>query len=173
MMDWLPQGWAPFVIAGAGAVVIAAAGGMLTDLGGWYMALRQPAWKPPDWAFGPAWTIIFILAAASAGIAWGAAASDMQRVVIVALFVTNGLLNLLWSLLFFKLRRPDWALIEVVFLWLSVLALIVWLAPLSSRASWLMVPYLVWVTFASTINWGVIKLNPDMMGGMAESGRHG
>jgi translocator protein len=173
MTDWLPQGWGPFVVAGFGAVIVAAAGGLLTDLGDWYMALRQPAWKPPDWAFGPAWTIIFALAAASAGLAWGAAATNSQRAGIVAMFVANALLNMLWSVLFFKLHRPDWALIEVVFLWLSVLAPIVWLATLSSAASWLLVPYLVWVTFASTINWGVIKLNPDMIGGMRGSGQHG
>lgn len=160
MTDWLPDGWAPFVVAGIGAVILAATGGLLTDLGDWYVNLRQPAWKPPDWAFGPAWTIIFACAAASAGLAWNAAAGGTTRGYIVALFIANALLNMLWSLLFFRLHRPDWALVEVVFLWASIVALIVWVGPLSTPAGWLLMPYLVWVSFAATINWSVWRLNP-------------
>ncbi len=75
------------------------------------------------------------------------------------LFVANGLLNMGWSLLFFTLRRPDRALVEVVALWLSILALIVVLAPASPLAAWLVVPYLLWVSFASVLNVAIVRLN--------------
>ena len=75
------------------------------------------------------------------------------------LFGANALFHLLWSPIFFKLKRPDWALVEVVFLWLSLVALIVGLAPISSFASWLIVPYLLWVTFAAWLNLAVVRLN--------------
>jgi tryptophan-rich sensory protein len=77
----------------------------------------------------------------------------------VALFGVNALLNVLWSELFFVWQRPDWALAEVVVLWLSIILLIVTLAPISRRASWLLVPYLAWVSFAGALNLAVVQLN--------------
>ena len=78
---------------------------------------------------------------------------------MVGLFLVNCLCHLLWSPLFFKLRRPDWALIEVGALWLSIAVLVVWLAPVSSLASWLLAPYLAWVTFAAWLNYTIVRLN--------------
>jgi tryptophan-rich sensory protein len=78
---------------------------------------------------------------------------------MLALFALNGFLNLLWSLLYFRLRRPDWALIEVGLLWLSVLLLIVVLGRYSRTAAWLLAPYLAWITFAGALNWGTVQLN--------------
>ena len=75
------------------------------------------------------------------------------------LFAANGVFHLLWSPLFFTLRRPDWALIEVGFLWLSLVALIVGLWPFSTTASLLIVPYLAWVTFAARLNLEIVRLN--------------
>jgi benzodiazapine receptor len=67
---------------------------------------------------------------------------------------------MLWSPLFFNLKRPDWALIEVPFLWLSIVALILGMAPFSALASWLLVPYLLWVSFAAFLNLTIVRLNP-------------
>jgi translocator protein len=78
---------------------------------------------------------------------------------VVVLFVVNGVLNLLWSPLFFKLRRPDWALVEVPFLWLSILVPIVAFARFSPFASLLLVPYLLWVSFAAVLNREIVRLN--------------
>ena len=79
--------------------------------------------------------------------------------MVAALFLANGLLNIAWSPLFFTLKRPDWALIEVPFLWLSILAPIVLLAPLSGTASLLLAPYLLWVSFAAFLNLTIVRLN--------------
>ena len=77
----------------------------------------------------------------------------------MALFGVNALLNVLWSELFFEWQRPDWALAELVVLWLSIVLLIVVLVPISRRASWLLVPYLAWVSFAGVLNLAVVQLN--------------
>jgi translocator protein len=142
-------------------VITAGVGGWLTDTGGWYKSLKTPAWKPPDWAFGPIWTVILALAAWSAALGWTAAAKtpDTQQLVLV-LFLANAALNVLWNICYFTLKRPDWALIEVAFLWLSVAALIWVLWPVSQQAALMLVPYLVWVAIASVLNRAVVKLNP-------------
>jgi translocator protein len=151
--------WKPVVIAAAAAMFVAVLGGLMTDLGPWYMNLKQPGWKPPDWAFGPIWTTIFALAAAAGVIGWRRAPARVSRESILVLFAANGFLNVFWSLLYFRLHRPDWALYEVPLLWLSVFALIVVLARFAKSAAWLLVPYLVWVTLAALLNWQTVTLN--------------
>ncbi|WP_376097153.1 TspO/MBR family protein [Roseomonas sp. CCTCC AB2023176] len=151
--------WRPIWAAAGWAVVVAMGGGLLTEIGPWYRGLIKPSWQPPDWLFGPAWTLIFALSA-SAGIrAWEASRDLADRRAVVIAFVANGVLNVLWSLLFFKLHRPDWALIEVVPLWLSIAAL-AWICWRRSRlAGWLLVPYLAWVGFAAYLNLTIVRLN--------------
>lgn len=150
----------PVYIAAGVAVFLGVAGGLLTEIGPWYRGLRKPRLQPPDWLFGPAWTIILGLAAWSAVIAWEAAATPGERSLVVLLFGANAMLHLLWSPLFFKLKRPDWALVEVAFLWASLVALVVGLYPISPKASLLISPYLLWVSFAAWLNWQIVRLNP-------------
>ena len=134
-------------------------GGALTELGPWYFALRHPDWKPPDVAFGVIWTSIFTLCAISAWLAWRAAGKRALRLRVALLFGINAACNIVWSALYFKLQRPDWALVEVVFLWLSIVALIVGLWRLSRGASGLLMPYLVWVSIAAVLNLETVLLN--------------
>lgn len=138
---------------------VGALGGALTDLGPWYQQLVQPSWKPPDWAFGPAWTTIFLLCAAAASIAWVNADSPSARRRLVIAFAINAALNLLWSALFFTWKQPTLALIEIAPLWLSVLAITVVSWRIARLAGVLLLPYLAWVAFAATINFGVVTLN--------------
>ena len=147
------------IVSGLAAVALTICGGLLTEVGPWYRGLRKPSSQPPDWLFGPAWTVILGLAAWSASLGWEAARSPGERAVVVGLFLVNALFHLLWSPLFFKFRRPDWALAEVVFLWLSIAALVVWLSPRAPLAAGLLVPYLAWVTFASWLNLMIVRLN--------------
>jgi tryptophan-rich sensory protein len=147
------------LFAALAALLIAGLGALSTDLGPWYQGLEQPRWKPPDALFGPAWTLIYALAALAGVKAWEAAPDRAAREWILALFALNGFLNLLWSLLFFRVQRPDWALIEVGFLWASIGLLIVVLGRWSRPAAWLLLPYLAWVTFAARLNWAVVQLN--------------
>ncbi len=150
---------ATIVVAALAAIALAAAGGLLTTIGPWYRALRKPSWQPPDWAFGPAWTLILGMAAGSGVLAWENAADGAAQNRVLLLFGANALFHLLWSPLFFTWRRPDWALLEVAFLWLSLVALIVGLWPINQTASLLIVPYLLWVTFAARLNLEIVRLN--------------
>jgi len=151
--------WRPVLIAAAVAIFIAGLGGTLTDTEPWYQDLRKPPWQPPDWLFGPAWTLIFALATVSAVYAWRSARDRVQREWVIGLFALNGFLNVLWSTLFFALRRPDWALIEVVFLWLSILLPVVVFWRRARPASLYLLPYLAWVGFAAFLNLTVVRLN--------------
>jgi translocator protein len=150
------------VIAAVAATLVAMTGGLLTKLGPWYYALAKPAWQPPDWAFGPAWTIIFALCAVAGAIAWREAAGAGERRLVLAAFAINAVLNVSWSYLFFTMQRPDLALVEVGILWLSVLGLVLVLRRSSTRAAWLVVPYLAWVSFAAFLNFTLVKLNPGI-----------
>ncbi|MBK8211229.1 MAG: tryptophan-rich sensory protein [Rhodospirillales bacterium] len=154
-----PALWGPILVAALAALVVANLGGLLTDIGPWYQNLQRPSWQPPDWLFPPAWTLIFALSATSGVLAWRAAPDAANRRRIVGAFAVNAVLNVLWSALFFSLRRPDWALIEVALLWLSIVLLIVVTGRVSRAAAWLLLPYLVWVSFASALNYAVVHLN--------------
>ena len=154
--------------ASVGSIVMAAVwmfglgglGVVTTDLSPWYYELRKPSWKPSDLLFGPVWSTIFLLAAAAFVLAWNAdGATPSARTRLVVAYVVNAVLNVLWSYLFFRMRRPDWALAEVVALWISIVAMIVVLAPLSKVAAALLAPYLAWVSFASVLNRSIVRLN--------------
>lgn len=151
--------WTPIIVAVGVALFLGVFGGLMTPIDDWYHDLRKPRLQPPNWLFGPAWTIILGLAAWSAVIAWNAAVDDAARNTVVILFVTNALFHALWSPLFFRMRRPDLALIEVVFLWASLVALVVGLWPISQMASLLILPYLLWVSFAWWLNEAIVRLN--------------
>ena len=151
--------WGPPLVAAGVAVVVALAGGLLTTTGPWYHALRRPSWKPPDWAFGPVWTTIFTLTAISGVMAWNADSGLASRTALVVTYGINAVLNIAWSGLFFRMRRPDWALLEVVFLWVSIAALILVTARVSGLAATLLLPYLVWVGIAACLNRAIVRLN--------------
>lgn len=147
------------LVTGGVALVLAVGGGLLTEVGPWYHGLRKPRLNPPDWLFGPAWTIILALAAWSAAIAWTRAPDAATRTLVVLLYGANAVCHLLWSPLFFKARRPDWALAEVVFLWASLVAIILGVRGFAPTAAWMMVPYFVWVSFAAWLNREIVRLN--------------
>ncbi len=149
----------PVIAAALSAVGVGILGALTTDLSPWYFELRKPLWQPPDWLFGPAWTLIFGLAALAAVLYWWDEPSREHRLQVLAGFAANAFLNTLWSLLFFRLKRPDLALDEVAFLWLSILGLMLLLKRASHTAAWLLVPYIAWVSFASLLNWTIVQLN--------------
>lgn len=156
--------WKPVLVAGGAALVVAALGGAATDIGPWYLGLRKPSWQPPDWLFGPAWTAIFALTALAGVRAWRRTPDVAGRGRVLAAYALNALLNIFWSLLFFTVKRPDWALVEVVALWLSVVLLIIVSGRRDRAAGWLLVPYLAWVAFAGVLNWSVVRLNEPFSG---------
>lgn len=157
MMPESPFGQA--LLAGAVFCVgLAVAGGLLTKIGPWYNSLRKPDWKPPDWAFGPIWTTVFTCLALAIAYAWEAAEAGQRGMIIWAL-AANGLLNMLWSAIFFIFRNPALALAELVVFWFSILALIYVMGSESKIAGLLLLPYILWVSAAGVLNYQIVRLN--------------
>lgn len=137
----------------------ASIGGNFTVLDDWYYSLIQPSWKPDDLIFPIAWTIIFTLCAVSGGMLLSSASTYSLKLKLSACFLLNAFLNILWSYLYFFIKRPDLALLEVVFLWGSIITLILVSRTVNKIASTLLIPYLAWVTLASVLNYETTKLN--------------
>ena len=151
---------ASIMAAMAWVVVSLGTGAFATEIGTWYRALHKPRWQPPDWLFAPAWTVIFAMAAIAAALAWNAAtATPVSRTILLYTYALNGSLNTLWSVLFFTMRRPDWALREIPTLWCSIVLMIGAVVPVAARAAWLLLPYVLWVLFAGLLNRAIIRLN--------------
>ena len=137
----------------------ASIGGNFTVLDDWYYSLIQPSWKPDDLIFPIAWTIIFTLCAISGGMLLSSASTRALKLKLSACFLLNAFLNVLWSYLYFFIKRPDMALLEVVFLWGSIIILILFSKAINKVASFLLIPYLAWVTLASVLNYETTRLN--------------
>lgn len=149
----------PILIASVLAALVAIMGATVTDIGPWYHTLVQPRWAPPDAAYGVAWIAIYALSAMAGVYGWIGAADSREREWLLGLFACNGFLNIVWSLLFFRFHRPDWSEIEAIALWISVLALIVTIWRRSMTGAVLLIPYLLWVTFAGYLNMMIVRLN--------------
>jgi tryptophan-rich sensory protein len=124
----------------------------------WYTTIQKPSFNPPNWIFGPVWTLLYIMIGLSFYFIWvklSAAEFKLQFVV----YSFQLLLNFLWSVLFFGLRNPLLSFIEIVLLWLSILYLVLSFYKLSAISSFLLIPYLLWVTFASILNLSIVILN--------------
>lgn len=136
--------------------LVAASSGAVFKPGEWYERLRKPAWTPPNWAFGAVWSVLYVMIAIAGWLGW----RSEPRGPAVWLWGIQLVLNALWSGIFFGMRRMDLAMVEVLFLWLAIAAFIVAAAGVSATASLLFVPYLIWVTIASALNWSVLRMNP-------------
>lgn len=139
---------------------LTALSGMLFPPGDWFDGLKKPSFQPPKWAFPVAWTALYIMIAISGWLVWEAASPE-QRPVPMAFFGIQLILNFLWSALFFGAKRMRLALVELVLLWLSIIAMIITFYPISPLAAWMLAPYLIWVSFAGVLNHSVWKLNPS------------
>ena len=151
----------PALLVFIAACTAAALTGVFFKPGQWYENLAKPPWRPPNWLFGPAWTILYAMIAISGWMVWKASSWPAVAPAI-AVYVIQLLLNAGWSPLFFGLRRPDLAFYELLLLWSSILATILMFMPISQTAALLLVPYLCWVTFAGALNRSIVLRNPDL-----------
>lgn len=142
-------------------VFVALAGNFFTSAGlsGWYDTIKKPSWTPPGFVIGAVWTTIFILTAAAALVVLNAPGPRSRIVIITSLFLLNAALNIVWSLLFFRLHLIDWAVWEAAALGASVVAIIVLAWPVSRLASFLLMPYAAWVAFATFLTAIIWKIN--------------
>lgn len=123
----------------------------------WYRKIKRPSFNPPNWIFGPVWTTLYLLIGISFYFVWNSNVSGKEIAII--LFVVQLVLNILWSGIFFGLRKPGYAFIEIILLWASILAMIIFFYPISNVASYLLIPYFLWVSFASVLNFSIWFLN--------------
>ncbi|TFG88954.1 MAG: tryptophan-rich sensory protein [Gemmatimonadales bacterium] len=124
----------------------------------WYATLRRPSWNPPNWVFGPVWSLLYLMMAVAAWQVWRTAGWQGARLAL-GLFAFQLLLNVGWSVVFFGLHRPGWAFVEIVVLWCAILATLLLFRPISSVAALLLAPYLLWVSFAGALNLAIWRLN--------------
>jgi len=135
-----------------------------SSVSSWYQTLVQPDFAPPSWLFGPVWTLLYVLMGIALFLVWSSyakASQDKQkgiRIAIVIFFVQLAL-NALWSFLFFGARNPQIAFFEIVFLWISIVASMFFFSKISRTATWLLVPYILWVSFAGYLNYSIMILN--------------
>ena len=124
----------------------------------WYRTLVRPSFAPPNWLFGPVWTLLYALMAIAA---WRISLADPSptRTAALALFGIQLALNFAWSFLFFRGHQIGWAFAEVLLLWTTILSTTLVFARISTSAAWLMAPYLAWVSFASLLNAAFWQLN--------------
>lgn len=128
---------------------------------GWYAQLVKPEIAPPNWIFAPVWTTLFSLMGVSLFLVWKSdfSANAKEQRKGIALFFIQLVLNALWSIIFFGLRSPGGAFVEIIFLWLAIFATIIAFAKISRPAAWLLVPYILWVSFAGYLNLMIWILN--------------
>lgn len=127
--------------------------------GEWYRALDKPPWTPPGWVFGPAWTLLYLSMGVAAWLVWRER-GWARAALPLGLFCLQLVFNGLWSWLFFGLRRPDWALADIVILWVAIAATIVAFWGVRPLAGGLLLPYLAWVSFATALNLEIWRRNP-------------
>lgn len=130
----------------------------VTSSGTWYSMLERPALNPPNWVFGPVWFTLYTLIGISAYLAWNAA-KKKQRSEVAGVFLFQLALNAIWSILFFGLQDPEFAFVEIALLWVVIIWNIVVFWKVSRIAAYLLIPYLLWVSFASYLTLSISVLN--------------
>lgn len=123
----------------------------------WYKTIQKPSWTPPDKVFAPVWTVLYIMMAVAAWKVWLKTESLMNVEMII--FLCQLLLNTVWSILFFGYRNPFLALIEMAALWLAITATVILFFPIDLISGLLLLPYLLWVSFAFVLNFTIVRMN--------------
>jgi translocator protein len=125
----------------------------------WYSTLVKPALNPPSWVFGPVWTTLYALMGIAAWLVWKSGWERKEVKIALGLFSTQLFLNAIWSIIFFGLHGPGWALVDIAMLWLAIVWTMIVFYKISKPAAYLLVPYLLWVSFASYLNYSIWVLN--------------
>jgi tryptophan-rich sensory protein len=147
------------------AVVVSEVAGVIGSIftipaiSGWYATLTKPALNPPGWVFGPVWTLLYALMGLAAFWVWKKGWHKKEVKAALSLFIFQLLLNVLWSLIFFGLHSPLWAFVNIVLMWLAIVATMIAFWKISRPAFYLLAPYILWVTFAAYLNLAIVMLN--------------
>lgn len=146
-----------------GVCFLAAAVGSAFTIGAidtWYITLNKPFFSPPNWVFGPVWTLLYLMMGVSLYIFWDIKTNIKERRLGLSMFSVQLVLNALWSILFFGLKSPIAAFVVIILLWFTICLTIKKFLKASKLAGWLLIPYFAWVSFATILNLSIIILNP-------------
>lgn len=154
------------IIAWLAICFVAAAIGSVASVraGSFYLSLDRPTWAPPASIFGPVWTFLYATMAVAAWLVWREGGFRFARTALT-LFLVQLSLNALWSWLFFAWRLGGPAFIDILLLWLLIVATLIAFWRIRPLAGALLIPYLLWVSFAAVLNYSVWQLNPRLLGG--------
>lgn len=152
-------GWFVLCFAASGLGAAASVGA-----GAFYRDLVRPTWAPPGWLFGPVWSVLYLTMAIAAWLVWREPGRSRSKSIALGLFLAQLAANTLWSWLFFAWRQGGLAFAEIVLLWILIAGTIVAFGRLKPAAGLLLLPYLLWVTFAAFLNWSVWRANPGLLG---------
>lgn len=130
----------------------------ISSITGWYASLNKPFFNPPNWVFGPVWTLLYFLMAVSVYLVWKKGVTKKTKPALL-LFAVQLVLNYLWSYFFFGLQKPLLAFVEILLLWFAIYLTIVRFKSISKLASNLLIPYILWVSFAVVLNLGIVIIN--------------
>jgi benzodiazapine receptor len=126
----------------------------------WYATLKKPFFTPPSWLFAPAWITLYLLMGIAAFLIWRKGLGQKGVRAALVVFLVQLVLNALWSVVFFGLQSPLWGVVVILALWVAILLTIIRFFKLSTAAGALLVPYILWVSFASVLNVAIWVLNP-------------
>jgi len=152
---------AKFIVSIAVCLIAGFIGSLATrsSIPTWYAGLSKPAFNPPNQVFAPVWTILYVLMGVSAFIIWRKGLKDQHIKIALIIFAGQLVLNVLWSIIFFGLRLPFLAFIEIIILWIAILFTMLSFRKISITAAMLLMPYILWVSFAAVLNFSVWRLN--------------
>lgn len=125
----------------------------------WYNRLNKPPFSPPNWVFGPVWTILYLLMGIAAFLVWQKGLKKKKVTEALTYFGLQLVFNFIWTFLFFGLRSPLLGLIDITVLWIFIVLTILKFYKISKPAAYMLIPYLLWVSFASLLNFSVLVLN--------------
>ena len=155
------RSWGKLLISIFVAELIGIIGSLFTvdAISTWYVTLNRPSFSPPNWVFGPVWTTLYLLMGISAFLIWqkGLDRKDVRSALWI--YRLQLLLNLGWSIIFFGLHNPGGAFLEIILLWIMIAVNIIVFYKISKAAAYLLVPYILWVTFAAFLNYSIWALN--------------
>ena len=149
--------WIGLVVSLVICFAVAGLGSLATtpNIPTWYATLNKPSWNPPNWLFGPVWTALYAMMAVAVWLVW----KKVGWNTAVTIFAIQLALNLAWSFIFFGFHQPGLAFLEIVLLWLAIAATVLMFFQVSEVSASLMIPYLLWLSFAAALNFTICRLN--------------
>jgi translocator protein len=155
------KNWMKLALSIALPLAVGSIAGLFTrpEIDNWYKTIEKPDWQPPNWVFGPVWTLLYIMMGIALYLIWRSKAPVQKKRTAITLWVIQLVFNFFWSYIFFRQHQLDWALGEIIVLWFFILLTIFAFSRINKLAAWLLVPYISWVSFASILTYTIYQLN--------------